>query len=272
MTFDGSSKKMIKALTLLARAGRATQTKLFPELPSYSRGLPMITGTNCKEGCRNCVDNCPADAIDIHYPMNGMQSVTLDRGKCIACGECAVQCPSGTIADDRRTDIAVLARQDLIIGNSTEKTTIARKRQPADLPFQRSLHVRVVSTGDSAADLEIVAADNPIFDVGRFGIHIVASPRFADALVITGPVAHGMREPLLRCYEAMASPRRVIAVGTAAISGGLYRGGYASANGVDAVLPVDAYVPGNPPHPWSIIHGLLLTMGHIALKKKASLI
>jgi Ni,Fe-hydrogenase III small subunit len=110
--------------------------------------------------------------------------------------------------------------------------------------------------------MELVASDNPIFDGSRFGIHTVASPRFADALVVTGPVAHGMRDPLLRCYEAMASPRLVVAVGTSAISGGLYAGGYASASGVDAVLPVDAYAPGNPPHPWTILHALMLLMHH----------
>jgi Ni,Fe-hydrogenase III small subunit len=89
----------------------------------------------------------------------------------------------------------------------------------------------------------------------------VASPRFADALLVTGPVGRAMQEPLRRCYEAMAEPRLVIAVGTCAVSGGVHRGGYAEANGVEPVLPVAAYVPGCPPHPWSIIHGILLAMG-----------
>jgi Ni,Fe-hydrogenase III small subunit len=107
----------------------------------------------------------------------------------------------------------------------------------------------------------VAAATNPIFDVARFGVHFVASPRFADALVVTGPVGRSMQEPLRRCYEAMADPRLVIAVGTCAISGGLHRDGYAGANGVTELLPVAAYVPGCPPHPWSIIHGVLLAMG-----------
>src|SRR5206468_10422859 len=125
-------------------------------------------------------------------------------------------------------------------------------------PFRNSIHLRVVSTGDSAADLEVAAANNPIFDASRFGIHFVASPRFADALLVTGPVPRAMQEPLRRCYDAMAEPRLVIAAGASAISGGLHRGGYAEANGVDPILPVSVYIPGSPPHPWYILHGLLL--------------
>ena len=133
---------------------------------------------------------------------------------------------------------------------------------PAATPFRRSLHIREVSTGDNATDLEVLASTNAVFDVARFGVHFVASPRFADALLVTGPVGRGMREAVRRCYEAMAEPRLVIGAGTSAISGGLFRDGYAEANGVDAVLPVAAYIPGDPPHPWSLIHGIRLAMGH----------
>jgi Ni,Fe-hydrogenase III small subunit len=131
------------------------------------------------------------------------------------------------------------------------------------LPFRRSLHIREVSTGDSASDLEVIATTNAVFDIARFGIHFVASPRFADALLVTGPVGRAMREPLLRCYEAMAEPRIVIAVGTSAISGGLYSGGYAESTGISGLLPVTTYIPGDPPHPWSIIHGILMAMGRL---------
>jgi Ni,Fe-hydrogenase III small subunit len=125
------------------------------------------------------------------------------------------------------------------------------------------MHIREVSTGDNASDLEVIASTNAIFDIARFGIHFVASPRFADALLVTGPVGRAMQEPLRRCYEAMAEPRIVIAVGTSAISGGLHGGGYAEANGASSLLPVSAYIPGDPPHPWSIIHGIMLTMGRL---------
>jgi Ni,Fe-hydrogenase III small subunit len=137
----------------------------------------------------------------------------------------------------------------------------ARGGPSSERPFLRSIHLREVATGDSAADLEVAATNNPIFDSSRFGIHFVASPRFADALVVTGPVPLAMQDPLLRCYEAMAEPRLVIAAGASAISGGVHRGGYAQANGVDSILPVDVYVPGSPPHPWYLLHGILLAMG-----------
>jgi Ni,Fe-hydrogenase III small subunit len=129
-------------------------------------------------------------------------------------------------------------------------------------PFSKSLDIREVSTGCNATDLEVAAITNPIFDCSRFGIHFVPSPRFADALLVTGPVGKAMHEPLLRCYDAMAEPRIVIAVGTCAISGGVHRGGYAEANGATPHLKVDAFVPGCPPHPWSILHGILLAMNH----------
>ena len=114
---------------------------------------------------------------------------------------------------------------------------------PATSPFRRSIHLREVSTGDNASDLEAAAANNPIFDASRFGIHFVASPRFADALIVTGPVARPMQEPLRHSYDSVAEPRLVIAVGASAITGGLHSvpgGGYAQADGVDAILPVTA--------------------------------
>jgi Ni,Fe-hydrogenase III small subunit len=129
--------------------------------------------------------------------------------------------------------------------------------------FRDSLHARVVSTGCSACDAEIGASGNPVFDVERFGLHIVASPRFADALFITGPVGKAMQSPLERCYGAMAEPKVVVAIGTCAISGGVHRGDYTNSNGADAILPVNVYIPGCPPHPWSIVHGVLVAMGKL---------
>lgn len=211
-------------------------------------------------GCVKCESTCPTSAITF---VSG--NLEIDRGQCIACGECVDSCPTGAIESDRSTRVAALTREDLIL----RKPELAlHKKEPLPGQFRNSLHVREVSTGDPASDLEVSASDNPIFDGSRFGIHVVASPRFADALVITGPVGRAMQEPLLRCYEAMATPRLVVAVGAAAISGAPYFGGYAGANGVSAVLPVDVFVPGNPPHPWYILHGLMLGMGHKALGMK----
>jgi Ni,Fe-hydrogenase III small subunit/ferredoxin len=184
--------------------------------------------------------------------------IALDRGLCIGCNECIGACPSGTIASDRSTRTATITRDTLVLTNRPKPKPEQASRPR---PFLRSLHIREVSTGCNATDQEVAATTNPIFDIARFGVHFVASPRYADALLVTGPVGRAMQEPLQRCFDAMTEPRMVIAVGASAITGGLHRNGYADANGVSDSYPIAAYVPGSPPHPWSIIHGILLAMG-----------
>ena len=252
---------MIRALIELVKAGTVTPSGMFPDLPRHSRGLPGLTEAPCASGCRACAEACPTRAITV-ADTGAEERVVLDLGRCIACGGCTAVCPTGTLAPDRGTRMAVTAREDLVL--RAPRAEAPPELHPPARPFRRSLHVREVSTGDSSADLEVAAANNSTFDASRFGIHFVASPRHADALLVTGPVPLAMQEPLRRCYDAMAEPRLVIAAGAAAISGGIYAGGYASANGVDRVLPVSVYVPGNPPHPWYLLHALLLAMGHPA--------
>ncbi len=203
-----------------------------------------------------CVGVCPTQAISIEADTDGAV-VKLDRGKCIGCNACVSACSTATITRDLSTRIASRTREGLVLTNRHAATP---DQPSAPSPFLRSLQIREVSTGDNSVDQEVNASTNPIFDISRFGISFVASPRFADALLVTGPVGNAMQEPLLRCYEAMAEPRLVIAAGTDAISGGLHRGGCAGTNGI-CDLPVDIYIPGAPPHPWSIIHGIMLAMG-----------
>lgn len=250
---------MIRSLIHLVRSGNTTQRDILPDLPVYARGLPMLTEAPCgaAEGCSACVDVCPTEAISV-APGSGGARVTLDLGRRIACGGCVEACPTGTIAENRSTRVAVRTREDLVLTNGSRATV---ERPSPTATFRRSIHIREVSTGDNASDLEVSAANNAVFDSSRFGIHFVASPRFADALIVTGPVGRAMQEPLVRCYDAMAEPRLVIAAGASAISGGLHRGGYSGANGVEGLLPVCAYVPGHPPHPWYILHGIFLAAG-----------
>jgi Ni,Fe-hydrogenase III small subunit/formate hydrogenlyase subunit 6/NADH:ubiquinone oxidoreductase subunit I len=240
--------------------------------------------------CNACATACPTDAIKITDAVstakNSGGKVALDLGACIGCQLCIDVCPTGTIVPDRSTTIARKMRADLVLHSDKPKSVSSSKKY-TDLPsttqqlavlfpnnkavnpaendnlFKKSLHARVVSTGCSACDMEIGACSNPVFDLERFGVHIVASPRFADALLVTGPVGKGMRDALLRCYDAMPDPKIVVAVGTCAISGGVHKNGYAEANGVDKFLPIAVYIPGCPPHPWSIIHGILLAMGRV---------
>lgn len=242
-------------LTIL-KTGIITQRDMFPTLTDDANGLPTVTASPCPcTECGRCAKVCPTKAISVVG-----NAVALDRGRCIGCSSCLGVCTSGTIVRDLSTKTAVATREELILtGQSIANDRPVKSR----LPFRRSLHIREVSTGDNASDLEVIAGTNAIFDIARFGVHFVASPRFADALLVTGPVGRAMQEPLRRCYEAMSEPRIVIAVGTSAISGGVYGGGYAEANGVSSILPVSSFIPGDPPHPWSIIHGILLAMGRL---------
>jgi Ni,Fe-hydrogenase III small subunit/ferredoxin len=240
----------------IIRRGLATQRELFPDLPDYAEGLPTVTAEPCQgAACVRCATLCPSRAISV-----AAEGVTLDRGLCLGCNTCVRACPTGTLASDRGVKTAVRTRQELVL--SRDRST-APAEPAVRSPFRRSLHIREVATGDSATDMEIISSTNAVFDISRFGVHFTASPRFADMLLVSGPVPLAMRDPLRRCYDSMAEPRLVVAVGASAISGGLFSGSYTEANGVDSVLPVAAYIPGDPPHPWSIIHGVLLAIGRI---------
>lgn len=269
---------MLRLITYLLQQGVATVKDICPDLADGVRGLPMLTDTPCQSGCSACVEVCPTDAISV-FKIEDNNHVRLDLGDCISCGYCVDVCPTGTIRNNPTTRVAVRTREELVLCTAANEEIVARRkadRLNTKFPaadsldkahwFGRSVAARVVSTGCSACDMELGAAGNPIFDIERFGVHIVASPRFADALIITGPVSKGMQDALFSCYGAMSSPRVVVALGTCAISGGVHKGGYAEANGVENILPVNVYIPGCPPHPWSIIHGMLLAMGkeHLA--------
>ena len=262
---------MLRMLTYLLKEGVATTPRLPLTLPAETRSLPKLTENPCTTGCDICEKICPTDAIVLEGTDLGT-ALKIDLGACINCSLCITNCPSGTIASDNSVATARLNRSDLILSKpnesqpkqshegSTEKTS--NKVSTGNSIFRRSIACRVISTGCAACDLELAACSNPIFDMERFGISIVASPRFADVLLITGAVPKSMHQALKSCYMAMSEPRKVIAVGTCACSGGLHKGGYAEANGVSDLLPVDIFVPGCPPHPWSIVEALLRLMNN----------
>lgn len=270
---------MFRILTYLLKQGVATMDgAVCPPLEQTSRGLPHLTNAPCLgTECNACVNVCPTDAIEVGNNQN-QPAVKLDLGACIACGMCTNVCTTETIVENLSTQVARKTRSELVLRNQdragqTDETenkpgiesnsilTASKLSDRIRSAFKRSVAIRVVSTGCSACDLEIGASSNPVFDVERFGVQIVASPRAADILMVTGPVAKGMQTAVLRCYEAMPDPRIVIAAGTCAISGGVHKGGYSDANGLDSILPVDVYIPGCPPHPWSLIHGVITARG-----------
>ncbi len=140
------------------------------------------------------------------------------------------------------------------VGSRLEE--IIRKR------FQRSLTIREVDAGScNGCELEIHAMGNPVYNCERFGIHFAASPRFADMLLVTGPVTRNMETALRRTYNATPPPKLVVAVGDCGCNGGIFGESYASLGGIDRGIPVDAYIPGCPPSPSALLHGILKAIG-----------
>ncbi|MDD4872519.1 MAG: hydrogenase [Kiritimatiellae bacterium] len=233
-----------------------------PELPEKFIGKPVIDCSKCQADCkRTCIDVCPTGAIAVMQSEKG--GISLDMGKCLFCGVCRDKCPSGTICFGRKHQLAATKRDDLVVKNGDESLASALNKKAQKL-FGRSLKLRQVSAGGcNACESDTNVLNTVGWDLGRFGIQFVASPRHADGLLVTGPVSENMKEALLKTYEAVASPKIVIAVGACAISGGPYIGHPETCSGVTKVVPVDLFIPGCPPHPLTILDGLLRFVGRL---------
>lgn len=218
-----------------------------------------IAVTRSEDGDPGLPALCPTGAIAV----DGAGRVALDRGRCILCGACVEAAPD-RFAFASRFETATRRRAALVVGAVADDGAEPVRRALADrrAALRRSVHVRHVDAGsDGAEEWEIQALTNPHYDVQRLGIYFTAAPRHADILLVTGGVTEPMREPLLRTWEVMPEPKALVAVGTDACSGGLAADTGLVAGGVDRVLPVDVYVPGSPPSPIAILHGLLLAIG-----------
>jgi len=250
-----------------ARLRQGMRTLAWPDgevrLPERFRGRPVLDPSRCTAGCRACADACPVGAVEV-------EPLRLDLGRCLFCPSCVDACSTGALRFSTDFRLAASGREDLALAGGPEDEAALAARLARALPeatrrlFGRSLKLRQVSAGGCngcEADLNVTGI--VVFDISRFGVQFVASPRHADGIVITGPVTANMRQALMDTYEAVPSPRLVIAVGACAISGGPFAGSPACNDGVPRDLPVDLYVPGCPPHPLTFLDGVLRMLGRL---------
>jgi Ni,Fe-hydrogenase III small subunit/ferredoxin len=229
-----------------------------PVLPERFRGAPQLDASRCPDGCRACVDACPTQAL----ALRGAE-LSLDLGRCLFCTDCVEACPEGAIAFGRDWRMATRRREDLVSDGRTRQLAEALDARARRL-FGRSLKLRQVSAGGcNACEADVNVLGTVVFDLGRFGIQFVASPRHADGLLITGALSRNMALAVEKTWAAVPEPKLVIAVGACAISGGPYAGHPEVLNGAESLLPVDLYVPGCPPHPVTILDGLLRLLGRL---------
>ena len=225
-------------------------------------GLPRHDAAKCtaaQDGCSDCVAVCPAGAIAAQPG----QPAALDYARCVGCQLCTESCPTGAFSISHDWAFGVRDRADLRTFPATGVTPELETSFTAELAaFGNSLHIRHVDAGScNGCESELQALLNPFYNLHRLGIFFTPSPRFADLLLVTGPVTAAMYEPLLRTWEAMPQPRWVMALGTCATGGGTNGGGYACHDGLEGILPVDVWLPGCPPNPAAIIEALLMLLG-----------
>lgn len=246
---------MFKSLRVRLSQGKQFITDVRAAKPTGFRGLPVIGSAACGDGCDACVHACPTGAI-------GTAPLSIDLGRCIFCADCVPACPEGKIELTTEPRMGSTDRAALIVTAEAEERTRVRANEGFAKLFRRSLKLRQVSAGGcNGCELELNATANVNFDLQRYGIEWVASPRHADALVLSGTLTRTMKDAVRLAWDAMPDPRFVIAVGACAISGGLYAGASGVERGfLDDVIPA-LYVPGCPPHPLTFVNAVLDLLG-----------
>lgn len=262
---------MISTISKLIKYRRLTQG--YPKKKPDSKffiGYPEIDQNKCTR-CLDCVRCCPSNAI-VQNELTGEVDINLDE--CVYCVLCEDVCVPGAACMTNKYELAEKNRNNLRkspliikerdIPNSDYELMCQELSEKIKKIFGRSLQIREVDAGScNGCDNEINALNNPFNDIERLGIHFVASPRHADMLLVTGTATRNMQLALVKTYNAAPDPKLVVAVGACACSGGIFQDSYANLNGIDAVVPVDVYIPGCPPRPQSLIYGILKAIDKI---------
>jgi Ni,Fe-hydrogenase III small subunit/NAD-dependent dihydropyrimidine dehydrogenase PreA subunit len=244
----------LKSLQVRYAQGRQYIPDLRAAMPAGFRGKPVLGEAPCAAGCEACRDECPTEAITL-------EPLRLDLGRCVFCGVCAEVCPTGKITFTADPHMAARSPEALVLREGAPAPKVEAAPDLTRL-FGRSLKLRQVSAGGcNACELELNALANVNFDVQRYGIEWVASPRHADGLVLTGPLTENMRDAVRLAWDAMPDPRFVIAFGACTISGGLYRNAAAIDRRILGDVAPVLYVPGCPPHPLTFVHAILDLLG-----------
>lgn len=254
----------LKEINIFRRHGRQFVPDLRKAvLPGIFRGRPVISGDINADEAEMVKALCPAGAIGVMSDAPGSEqpvACTIDLGRCVFCRECEFALP-GKIRFTNDHKLATNVRERLVVASGTDQAISldpGKVRKEIRSFFKHALKLRQVSAaGDNSAEMELNAAGNVNFDMGRYGIEFVASPRHADGIVITGPISQNMVEALQICYDAVPSPKIVILAGTDAISGGIFSESAALNRIFLTTHHVDLFVPGNPPHPLTFINGIL---------------
>lgn len=248
---------------LRTRLQQGIRTSPFPlgdaGFPERFRGRPLLEAARCPDGCQTCRADIPSELV-VCDPEG---RAGLDVGACLFAPEEATGCAHGAISFTADYRMAARTRAGLLTPDGEIRLAEALDERMRRV-FGRALRLRSVAAGScNGCEAELVALGNVVFDMARFGVQFVASPRHADGVVVTGAVSRNMRSALQATYEAVPEPKLVIAVGACAINGGPFRGSPEVSDGVPSDLPVDLWVPGCPPHPLTVLDGLLRLLGRL---------